>query len=47
MRFIGRDAIGIGVGQLIDSFEFHGEQVPYAAFVAPGMLAASAFNGEM
>ena len=40
-------SIGVGVGQLIDSFEFHGEQVPYAAFVAPAMLATSAFNGAL
>ena len=40
-------SIGIGVGQLIDTFEFHGEQVPYAAFVAPAMLATSAFNGAL
>ena len=40
-------SIGIGVGQLIDTFEFHGEQVSYAAFVAPAMLATSAFNGAL
>lgn len=40
-------SIGIGVGQLIESFEFHGRTVPYAEFVAPGMLAASAFNGAL
>lgn len=40
-------SIGIGVGQLIDTFEFNGQQVPYAEFVAPGMLAASAFNGAL
>jgi lipooligosaccharide transport system permease protein len=40
-------SIGIGVGQLIDSFEFNGQQIPYAEFVAPGMLAASAFNGAL
>ena len=40
-------SIGIGVGQLIDSFTFHGHEVPYAAFVAPGMLAASAMNGAI
>jgi lipooligosaccharide transport system permease protein len=40
-------SIGIGVGQLIDTFEFNGEQIAYAAFVAPGMLAASAFNGAL
>jgi lipooligosaccharide transport system permease protein len=40
-------SIGIGVGQLIDTFEFNGRQIPYAEFVAPGMLAASAFNGAL
>jgi lipooligosaccharide transport system permease protein len=40
-------SIGIGVGQLIDTFEFHGEAVPYAEFVAPAMLATSAFNGAL
>ncbi len=40
-------SIGIGVGQLIDTFDFNGRQVPYAEFVAPGMLAASALNGAL
>jgi lipooligosaccharide transport system permease protein len=40
-------SIGIGVGQLIESFELNGETIPYAEFVAPGMLAASAFNGAL
>src|SRR4051794_17399196 len=40
-------SIGIGVGQLIPSFEFNGRVVDYASFVAPGMLAASAFNGAL
>ena len=40
-------SIGIGVGQLIETFEFNGQQIPYAEFVAPGMLAASAFNGAL
>ena len=40
-------SIGIGVGQLITSFEFNGQTIPYAEFVAPGMLAASAFNGAL
>ncbi len=40
-------SIGIGVGQLIDTFEFHGEAIPYATFVAPAMLATSAFNGAL
>jgi lipooligosaccharide transport system permease protein len=40
-------SIGVGVGQLIDTFEFHGQAIPYADFVAPAMLAASAFNGAL
>jgi lipooligosaccharide transport system permease protein len=40
-------SIGIGVGSLVTGFEFNGEQIPYAEFVAPGMLAASAMNGSV
>jgi lipooligosaccharide transport system permease protein len=40
-------SIGIGVGALIDSFEFNGRTIPYAEFVAPAMLAASAMNGAI
>jgi lipooligosaccharide transport system permease protein len=40
-------SIGIGVGALIDTFEFNGREVPYAEFVAPAMLATSAFNGAL
>jgi lipooligosaccharide transport system permease protein len=40
-------SIGVGVGQLITGFEFNGEVIPYAEFVAPGMLAASAMNGSL
>lgn len=40
-------SIGIGVGQLIPSFEFNGQEIEYASFVAPAMLAASAFNGAL
>jgi lipooligosaccharide transport system permease protein len=40
-------SIGIGVGQLVEGFELNGEPIPYAVFVAPGMLAASAFNGAL
>ena len=40
-------SIGVGVGQLIETFEVNGQAVAYAAFVAPGMLAASAFNGAL
>ena len=40
-------SIGVGVGQLVTGFEFNGESIPYAEFVAPGMLAASAMNGSL
>ncbi|HEY6934499.1 MAG TPA: ABC transporter permease [Marmoricola sp.] len=40
-------SIGIGVGKLVPGFEFHGHEIGYAAFVAPGMLAASAMNGSL
>jgi lipooligosaccharide transport system permease protein len=40
-------SIGIGVGQLVGDFEFNGQPVAYADFVAPGMLAASALNGAL
>lgn len=40
-------SIGIGVGALIDAFEFNGRAIPYAEFVAPAMLAASAMNGAL
>ena len=40
-------SIGVGVGKLIPSFDFNGHAIPYAEFVAPGMLAASAFNGAL
>jgi lipooligosaccharide transport system permease protein len=40
-------SIGVGVGKLIESFEFNGETIGYAAFVAPAMLAASAMNGAV
>jgi lipooligosaccharide transport system permease protein len=40
-------SIGVGVGAMIDGFELNGRVVAYAAFVAPGMLAASAMNGAI
>ncbi len=40
-------SIGVGVGQLITGFQFNGQTIPYAEFVAPGMLAASAMNGAL
>ncbi len=40
-------SIGVRVGQLVTGFEFNGQDIPYAEFVAPGMLAASAMNGSL
>lgn len=40
-------SIGVGVGALVGDFTFNGQTVPYAEFVAPGMLAASAMNGSV
>lgn len=40
-------AVGFGVGQIIETVPFGGRQIPYAAFVAPGMLAASCMNGAI
>ena len=41
-------SIGIGVGALVHSFTLpDGRVIPYAAFVAPAMLAASAMNGAL
>ncbi|RLV48573.1 ABC transporter [Nocardioides mangrovicus] len=40
-------SIGVGVGRLIESFDVNGHPIPYAEFVAPGMLAASAMNGAL
>jgi lipooligosaccharide transport system permease protein len=40
-------SIGVGVGQLVTGFELNGHTIPYAEFVAPGMLAASAMNGSL
>ena len=40
-------SIGIGVGQLVPGFAYHGVQVSYAVFVAPAMLATSAMNGAV
>ena len=39
--------IGIGVGSLVGDVSYQGALVPYAEFVAPAMLAASAMNGAV
>ena len=40
-------SIGIGVGGLVEGFTIDGQQVDYAAYVAPGLLAAAAMNGAV
>jgi lipooligosaccharide transport system permease protein len=41
-------AVGVGVGQLVgDITGPGGEPIPYAAFVAPALLGASAMNGAV
>lgn len=40
-------AFGYGVGGLIGTVTVEGVEVPYAAFVAPALLAASAMNGAL
>jgi lipooligosaccharide transport system permease protein len=41
-------AVGIGVGALVgDVMGPNGQPVPYSAFVAPAMMAASAMNGAV
>lgn len=40
-------AFGFGVGALIGTVDYQGAEVPYAAFVAPALLAASAMNGAI
>jgi lipooligosaccharide transport system permease protein len=40
-------AVGFGVGAVIESLPFKGVDISYAAFLAPGMLAASCMNGAI
>lgn len=40
-------AVGVGVGRFVGTVEFGGVDVSYAAFLAPGMLAASTLNGAI
>jgi len=39
--------IGFGVGGVIGTLTYNGAEVPYAAFVAPALLASSAMNGAI
>jgi lipooligosaccharide transport system permease protein len=40
-------AFGYGVGSLVGAVEVGGHSVPYAAFIAPALLASSAMNGAL
>jgi len=39
--------IGFGVGGVIGTLSYNGVEIPYAAFVAPALLASSAMNGAI
>ena len=40
-------AVGFGVGRFVGMVPFGGEEISYAEFLAPGMLAASTLNGAI
>lgn len=40
-------ALGVGVGELVGTVEYAGREVDYDRFVAPALLATSAFNGAI
>jgi len=40
-------SMGAGLGGLIGAIESDGQSIPYAAFIAPGLLAVSAMNGAL
>jgi lipooligosaccharide transport system permease protein len=40
-------SIGIGLSHLVGPINVDGREIPYTAFVAPGLLASSAMNGAM
>jgi lipooligosaccharide transport system permease protein len=40
-------AVGFGVGRFVGEIEFGGVDLSYAAFLGPGMLAASTLNGAV
>ena len=40
-------AVGFGVGQFVGRVDYGDVSIPYAAFLAPGMLAASTLNGAI
>jgi lipooligosaccharide transport system permease protein len=40
-------SIGLGIGALVGGVSVNGQEIPYAAFVAPALLASSAMNGAI
>lgn len=40
-------ALGVGLGTLVGTIDVDGQVMPYAVFVAPAMMAASAMNGAV
>jgi lipooligosaccharide transport system permease protein len=40
-------SIRVGFGSLVGNVEYAGESIPYAEFVAPALMAASAMNGAI
>lgn len=40
-------SMGFGLGGLIGVVQFYGQDVPYAAYIAPSLLAVSAMNGAL
>ena len=40
-------SMGLGLGALIGTVQFYGRDVPYAAYIAPALMAVSAMNGAL
>lgn len=40
-------SMGLGLGALIGGVQFYGHDVPYAAYIAPALMAVSAMNGAL
>lgn len=40
-------SLGIGLGSLLGTVTEHGHAIPYAAYIAPALLAVSAMNGAI
>lgn len=40
-------SMGIGVGALVGRIDYHGQALPYGAYIAPALLATSAMNGAI